>query len=89
MHGMSINTNTEIQTVPELRTISYDSNANITYWKLVRMTMGWWKNEGTDSSINECVLIKLRVRSGRVRESLTHCPGLGSGTYTTQKQHSS
>ena len=31
MCGMSININTEIQTEPELCTISYDSNANITY----------------------------------------------------------
>jgi hypothetical protein len=81
---MSNNINTQTQTVPELCTVSHDSNTNMTYWKLVRMTTGWWKNEGTDSSINECVLMKLRVRSGRVRESLTHCPGLGSGTYTTQ-----
>lgn len=65
--------------------ICHDCIINLTYWKLVRMTMGWWKNEGTDSSINECVLMKLSVRSGRVRESLTHCPGLGSGTYTTGK----
>lgn len=51
-----------------------------TYWKLVRMTMGWPKKLGTSSSIRECVWIKLRVRSGRDRESLTHWPGLGSGT---------
>lgn len=42
--------------------------------------MGWPKKLGTSSSIRECVWIKLRVRSGRDRESLTHWPGLGSGT---------
>lgn len=26
------------------------------------------------------MLIKFKVKSGKVRESLTHCPGLGSGT---------
>lgn len=31
--------------------------------------------------MRECVLMKLSVRSGRVRESFTHCPGLGSGTF--------
>lgn len=42
--------------------------------------MGWPKKLGTSSSIRECVWMKLRVRSGRDRESLTHWPGLGSGT---------
>ena len=37
--------------------------------------------DGTDSSMSECDLIKLRVTSGRVCESLTHWPGLGSGTF--------
>lgn len=45
------------------------------------MTIGCPKNEGTLSSISECVLMKLRVRSGRVRLSLWHWPGLGSGTF--------
>lgn len=51
-----------------------------TYWKLVRITIGWPKKLGTDSSISECVLIKFNVKSGRVLESLTHWPGRGSGT---------
>lgn len=55
------------------------------YWKwtyivLVRIKIGWPKNAGTFSSINECVLIKFSVASGNVRESLWHEPGLGSGT---------
>lgn len=50
------------------------------------MTMGCLKNEGTDSSIRECVFIKLRVKSGNVRESLTHWPGLGSGTWKKNTQ---
>lgn len=44
------------------------------------MTIGWPKKLGTSSSMSECVLMKLRVRSGSDRESLTHWPGLGSGT---------
>ena len=52
----------------------------LTYWKFVRTNIGWRKNDGTDSSISACVFIKLSVKSGSVRESLTHCPGRGSGT---------
>ena len=52
-----------------------------TYWKLVLMSIGCPKNAGTASSINEWDFMKLRVMSGRVRESLTHWPGLGSGTW--------
>lgn len=51
-----------------------------TYWKLVRTKIGCRKNDGTDSSINAWVFMKFRVKSGSVRESLTHCPGRGSGT---------
>lgn len=52
----------------------------MTYWKLVLITMGWPKKLETDSSMSGCILIKLSVRSGNVLESLTHWPGLGSGT---------
>lgn len=45
------------------------------------MTIGSPKNEGTLSSIKECVLMKFKVRSGNVRLSLWHCPGRGSGTF--------
>ena len=45
------------------------------------MTMGWPKKLRTDSSISEWLLMKLSVRSGKVRESLAHWPGLGSGTF--------
>ena len=68
----------------EFRLISifYLSNISIccTYWKLVRITIGWPKKLRTDSSIKECALMKFNVRSGRLRELLTHCPGRGSGT---------
>lgn len=52
-----------------------------TYWKLVLITMGCPKKLGTLSSINECALIKFKVKSGNVRLSLWHWPGLGSGTF--------
>ena len=55
-------------------------NDNDTYLKLVRMTTGCLKKEATEPSISEWVLMKFRVRSGRLRESLAHCPGRGSGT---------
>ena len=37
-----------------------------TYWNPVRMMSGSFSIDGTDSSINECDLIKLRVTSGSV-----------------------
>lgn len=49
----------------------------------MRITIGWPKKLGTDSSISECVLMKLSVRSGSVRESLVHWPGRGSGTFVS------
>lgn len=42
--------------------------------------MGCPKKLLTDSSMSEWLLMKLSVKSGRVLESLAHCPGLGSGT---------
>lgn len=51
-----------------------------TYIVLDRIRIGWPKNAGTFSSINECVLIKFSVASGNVLESLWHDPGRGSGT---------
>lgn len=56
-----------------------------TYWNPVRMMSGSFNMEGTDSSISECDLMKLRVTSGSVCESLTHWPGLGSGTFKINK----
>lgn len=52
-----------------------------TYIVLVRTKIGWPKNDGTFSSISECVLMKFNVGSGSVRESLWQAPGRGSGTY--------
>lgn len=43
--------------------------------------MGIPKKAGTFSSIKECVLMKFKVKSGSVLESLWHEPGLGSGIY--------
>ena len=50
------------------------------------MIRGSLSMEGTDSSISEWDLMKFNVTSGSVCESLTHCPGRGSGTYTKKKQ---
>jgi len=55
-----------------------------TYSTAVVMRIGCLKNDGTASSMRECVLMKFRVRSGNVLESFTHCPGLGSGTWNHQ-----
>lgn len=52
-----------------------------TYWRLIRITRGNPKKEGTASSISAWDFTKLTVMSGRVLESFTHCPGLGSGTF--------
>jgi hypothetical protein len=45
------------------------------------MTMGAPKNGDTDSSINECVLMKFRLASGRLLVSLLQLPGRGLGTW--------